>query len=309
MTVGHRGLEQSVMTRIAIRSRELGLEANVLLSRFVTERFLYRLSRSPHASRFVLKGATLMPLWLGDTARPTRDADLAGFGDMSLEALATIFREVFELEVEPDGVVYDASSMRIAAIREGDQYDGQRMNVTARIGPSRVPLQIDVGVGDAISPAPTEVELPLVLEDFPPPRLKAYRPETSIAEKFHAIVTLAGANTRMKDFYDIDRLSAELSFDAAILRRAIAETFKRRGTELPQKTPAGLSDDFAASPDKQKQWKAFAGRVRTTDSDGFGDVVARVREFLMPVLDRTAGRWSAGGPWGDNAVSRKKRPG
>jgi len=118
MTAGHRGLEQSVMTRIANRSRQLGLEPNVLLSRFVTERFLFRLARSPHASRFVLKGATLMPLWLGETARPTRDADLAGFGDMSPTVLAAIVHEVLELSVEPDGVVYDRSSVRISAIRE-----------------------------------------------------------------------------------------------------------------------------------------------------------------------------------------------
>ncbi|HUP62525.1 MAG TPA: nucleotidyl transferase AbiEii/AbiGii toxin family protein [Thermoanaerobaculia bacterium] len=292
------------MTRLAARARALGIDSNALLARFVIERFLYRLSRSRHVTSFVLKGATLMPLWLGDSARPTRDADLAGYGDMSATTLHAMFREMFEQAVEPDGVSFEVSSIGIAPIRANDQYGGQRMTATARIGRSRVALQIDVGIGDAVSPQPAYVELPVIL-DFPSPRLRAYRPETSIAEKFHAMATLGTATSRMKDFYDIDRLCGALPFEASILRHSIEETFRRRGTKLPEDVPASLTDSFAASPDKQKQWRAFARRVAPDEGEAFADIVERIRRFIMPVMMGVDGTWTPGGPWTSAHRSRK----
>jgi hypothetical protein len=294
MRAGHEGLTASVMTRLNQRARSLSLDPMAMLSRFVTERFLFRLGASPHASHFVLKGATLMPLWLGDAARPTRDADLAGFGTLTPATLAAMVADVFAIDVEPDGVVFDRSSVRIGKIREGDEYGGYRINAVARIGRSRIPLQVDVGIGDAVSPSPEVVELPAVL-DFTPPKLRAYRPETSIAEKFHAIATLGDANSRMKDYYDIDRLAAHLDFEGPTLRRAIEQTFSRRDVEIPSDVPHGLTDEYASSAAKQMQWRAFARRLNVEWP--FEEVVRRVRVFLMPVVLESVNRWTAGGPW------------
>ena len=290
----HRGLQQSVMNRIARQAHALGIESNVLLTRFVTERFLVRLSRSRYADQFVLKGAALMPLWLGDSARPTRDADFAGYGTITPDSLKVIFRDVFGVTVEMDGLDFDAASITIAEIREGDEYGGYRMNALAHIGPSRVSLQVDVGLGDAVSPPPEMVMLPPVL-DFAAPRLRAYHPETSIAEKFHVIATLGTANSRMKDYYDIDRLAAHLTFDGPTLRKAIEQTFQHRGEPLPSEVPDGLTDAFAASSAKQQQWRAFAKRMNASES--LGDVVIRLRAFLMPVITSRVERWESGGPW------------
>jgi predicted nucleotidyltransferase component of viral defense system len=256
------------MTRLVMSARKARLEPNVVLARFAIERLLYRLSVSPYATRFVLKGATLLSVWLGETARPTRDADLAGFGDPSDESLRAIFQDLCAIEVTPDGMTFDPATIRIAGIREEDEYGGRRIRLVGNIGVSRIPVQIDVGLGDAVFPPPEDIELPPIL-DFPPPRLRAYRPETSIAEKFHVIVTLGTANSRMKDFYDIDRLAANLSFEANILREAILRTFQRRRTELPSAIPGGLTDEFATLTLKQSEWRAFGRRVSTSDTPSF----------------------------------------
>lgn len=283
MTAGHRGLEQSVMNRLATRARDRGIDANVLLTRFVTERLLYRLSISSHANQFVLKGAMLMPVWLGDDARPTRDADLAGFGDVSDATLRSVFESVCRIATDPDGVIFKPETVRVTAIRQADEYGGRRVNLRAVIGRSRISVQIDIGIGDALSPPPVEVQLTSLL-DFPAPRMRAYRPETSIAEKFHAIVVLGMANTRMKDFYDIDLLAANLSFDRATLRTAIEQTFLRRATPLPVDVPDGLSAEFASDPRRQLQWESFVARIPGRHPGGFEDVVQRVRGFLLPLL-------------------------
>lgn len=195
----HKGLAQSVMTRLASYAKEADVDATLVFGRFVLERFLYRLSVTRHADRFILKGATLMPVWLGETARPTRDADLAGFGDLSNETLHAMIVEVCNADVPADGVTFDPATIRVEPIRENDEYGGTRVKLIGRVGDSRMSVQLDVGIGDAVFPSPEIIELPAIL-DFPGGQLRAYRPETSIAEKFHAIVTLGMANSRMKDF-------------------------------------------------------------------------------------------------------------
>jgi hypothetical protein len=102
MSVERSGLAHSVQVRLARHAKEIGVDPNFVLTRYAVERFLYRLSHSAHAERFVLKGALLLLVWLGETLRPTRDADLLGFGELSDDALVRIFREVCTVEVEQD---------------------------------------------------------------------------------------------------------------------------------------------------------------------------------------------------------------
>jgi Nucleotidyl transferase AbiEii toxin, Type IV TA system len=121
-----KGLPVSIQTRLVRHAKEIGVDPNLVLTRYATERILYRLSRSAHAERFVLKGALLMLVWLGETIRPTRDADLLGFGDLSEQSLASIFRALCAADVESDGLQYLSSSIRVAPIRAEDWYGGLR---------------------------------------------------------------------------------------------------------------------------------------------------------------------------------------
>lgn len=297
------GLAQSIQVRLVRHAKTIGVDPNLVLTRFAVERFLYRLSRSPHAERFVLKGALLLVVWLGETIRPTRDADLLGFGDLSDEALARIFRDVCGVEVEPDAMTYRQDSIQVAAIRPEDVYGGTRITLQARLGPARLRVQVDVGLGDAVIPEPVWIDYPSLLE-LPRARLRAYRPETTIAEKVHAMVTLGSKNSRMRDFFDVDALAEHTSFDGPGLASALRATFERRGTPIPSRVPLALTPDFAASSEKQTQWSGFLkkNRLSSTPKD-LGQVVERLARFLGPVIDAARLEsnvdlaWPPGGPW------------
>jgi hypothetical protein len=300
------GLAQSVQTRLVRHAKAIGVDPNLVLSRYATERLLYRLSRSPHVECFVLKGALLLLVWLGETTRPTRDADLLGVGDLSAGTLATMFAEMCALDVEPDGLAFDITSISVAAIRPEDAYGGQRVTLLARLGPARLRVQVDVGIGDAVTPEPEWLDYPSLL-DLPRPRLRAYPPETAIAEKVHAMAVLGSKNSRMRDFFDVHALATERAFDGDVLVRALSATFARRRTEIPVGTPIALTPDFADVEGKRAQWAAFLRRSRLTSVPDLAAVIQVVAAFVGPVL-RAAARgeglvrhWPAGGPW--SAVS------
>lgn len=288
MSTARAGLAQSVQVRLVRHAKDLGVDPNLVLTRYAVERFLYRLSRSAHSEKFVLKGALLLLAWLGEAVRPTRDADLLGFGELSDEALARIFREVCGVEVEPDAVAFDAASVAVSAIREEDAYGGRRVVAQARLGAARLKVQVDVGIGDAVTPAPQWIEYPGLL-DLPRPRLLAYPRETVLAEKLHAMVLFGLRNSRMKDYFDVYALLREGRLEAAGLGSAIAATFERRRTALPDRTPAGLSEAFAGDAAKRVQWKAFLEKNRL-QAPSLEEVVAEIRAGMEAPLARARSR-------------------
>lgn len=298
-----QGLAHSVHVRLVARARELGIESQLLLERYALHRLLYRLSVSEHAERFLLKGAQLMLLWAGETVRSTRDADLLGFGDLSNDNLQRIFADMCALLVPDDGMEYLVDTIRISPIREETTYGGRRVTIQARLGNARLHLQVDVGLGDAVTPEPEWVELPQLF-DLPAIRLRAYRPETSIAEKLETMSSLGLVNSRMKDYFDIYVLSMREAFDRAMLGHAISEAFRRRGTELPSGLPVGLSAAYALEPGKTAQWRGFLARVGAKGvPDDLDTVVKAVASFAWPVLVTAregragASHWPPGGPW------------
>jgi len=282
------GLARSVQVRLARHAREIGVDPNLVLTRYAVERFLYRLSRSPHADRFVLKGALLILVWLGEKMRPTSDADLLGFGELTEESLGRILKEVAEQPVEPDAVEFDADSVRVEPIRAEDDYGGWRTTIQARVGAARLTVQVDVGIGDAVTPAPQWLDYPGLL-NLPRPRLRAYSRESVIAEKLHAIVLFGTRNSRMKDYFDLYALAREGKANAAVLAEAIAATFARRATEVPKQLPVGLADSFAKEPETQAQWKAFLARNRMV-AMSLGEVVAAIRDLVLDPLRLAAAR-------------------
>ena len=180
---------------------------------------------------------------------------------------------------------------------------GVRLHGIAMLGTARIPLQIDIGFGDAVTPRPQRVQYPSLL-GLPPATIRAYPKETVVAEKFEAMVSLGIANSRMKDFYDIWVLSSEFDFDGAVLGRAIWATFERRGTPIPIQPPLALTTEFTSSPSKAAQWRAFVNRGRlVADPPIFGVVVERLAGFLWPVVEAHRStepftkHWPAGGRW------------
>jgi predicted nucleotidyltransferase component of viral defense system len=292
-----RNMGASVRARLLDRSRAERSNFQILLTRYALERLLYRLSVSVHRERFVLKGAMLFVTWVVDPFRQTRDLDLLGFGANNAEALAQTFRDICAAEVPDDGVAFDIDGLRAAAIREEAEYGGVRVSTTATIDGARVPIQVDIGFGDTVTPGPVEIDYPTLL-DSPVPHLRAYPVETVVAEKFEALVSLGIANTRLKDFYDLWLISQTFELQQPVLFEAVRRTFERRGTALPDELPVGLSNEFIEV--RSKQWRAFLGReLMAAVPDALVVVITDLRLFLMPLVDQTKGSktWPPRGPW------------
>lgn len=279
----------SVLSRLKNLAKAKGLIYNEVLVRYVIERMLKRLELSSYASKCVLKGGSMFIVWNGGYSfRPTMDADLEFRGDGTPASIGRIFREICEMPgCEDDGVVIDAKTVSASLIRENDEYGGVRVTMIAKIGVVRVPVQFDVGIGDAITPRPQSCDYPVML-DHSVPHLKVYPRETVIAEKFQTIVNRGFANSRMKDYYDLWRLSLDTKVDCEVAKTAVVRTFGRRKTALPTTLPDGLSDDFALDVAKITQWRAFVRKNRL-DLGGmsFADIVSAIRPFLMGLIARS----------------------
>jgi predicted nucleotidyltransferase component of viral defense system len=302
VTKAPKNIGASVRARLLRLAEEHGEDFQLVLVRYANERLLYRLAKSEHASSFVLKGAALFTLWTGRPHRATRDLDLLGFGESTEDRVRRVFTEVIAVGVPDDGVVFDVESLDVGPIREDQEYGGIRVLLRARITTAQVRLQIDVGFGDAITPAAETVEFPALL-DFEPPSLRAYPRETVVAEKLEAMVKLGMANSRMKDFYDVWLLSRTFEFDGDMLARAIRATFDRRRTPLPAGLPVALTPEFAADATKRTQWRAFLRKSSAGDAGELAEVVAAIALFAERPFEIAAsaepweGRWPAGGPW------------
>ncbi len=267
------------------------------------ERFLHRLGASSVRDRFVLKGAMLLRLWSDRPYRATRDLDLLRRGDGSFDEIREDIRMISSAPVEPDGVVFDPGAARIEAIRPEDEYAGVRVTLLARCGTARLTLQIDIGVGDAVWPAPQRCVYPVLL-DFPAPDVLAYPREAVVAEKFEAMVVLGDRNSRIKDFFDLHYFAGHFEFDRATLAEAVRRTFARRGTPIPADDPIALTSAYWENPSRPAQVRAFARRAGLAIAAAPGDEFARLLgAFLVPILrdlrdgEKREGTWDPGGPW------------
>jgi hypothetical protein len=273
-----------------------------VLEYYAMERLLYRLSRSQYAGWFVLKGALMFRAWNTPVSRPTRDIDLLGRMDNRVGAVVPVFQAVCGQPVEPDGLVFHVDTVVGQAIKEDADYAGVRVTFLATLQNSRMAMQIDVGFGDVVTPAPSATDYPTIL-DLPAPRLNGYTRETVIAEKFEAMVKLGLVNSRMKDFYDIWILSRQFDFDGLMLATAVTQTFANRKTSLVP-SPLALTPAFAADAGKRTQWRGFLRKSRLDDVPAeIQEVVDTLAAFLLPVAEAVLGRqafnhsWQAPGPW------------
>ena len=288
-------LPASILARLLVLAKTRGDDYSLLLNRFALERLLCRIGHSPHANRFLLKGALLFALWYDDPHRPTRDADLLGFGPDDAANLIATFREIAAMDLA-DGIVFDSESVRADAIREDNTYGGTRLQLVARIGSARCALQIDVGFGDAVTPEAQTVTLPTLLQDFQAPVLRVYPVYTVIAEKYHAMVMLGQANSRMKDFYDLAVIGRRTVLDGATLASAIAATFARRNTTLPTQRPLALTKQFGEDAAKLRQWQAFLNKNRIT-ADSLAETVSMLELLLWLPTEMAAAQGGTSVTW------------
>ncbi|RAI37067.1 hypothetical protein CH338_16645 [Rhodoplanes elegans] len=286
-----QNLGASVRARLQAWATANGQGFDRVLTRYVLEGLLDRLSRTVHCNRFVLKGAMLVTAWTDKPYRPTRDLDLLGFGDPGSDALVHVFGEICSVAVD-DAVDFDVPGISAETIRDARAYGGIRIRTTATVDRAKTRVIVDVGFGDVVAPAILEMDLPVLLNRRVP-RVRTYPPEAVIAEKFQAMVLLGRANSRMKDFYDIWYLARRPGYDASRLTQAIAATFSRRLTALPIGVPDALSAAFANDPLKREQWADFVRGVMD-EPGSLPDVVAFLREFLMPHVNAARERRGGG---------------
>ena len=295
-----KNVSASVHQRLLNIARDTERPFNEVLQYFAMERFLHRLSRSPNADSFVLKGALLFRVWDIPDSRATRDIDFLAYVDNSPENLAAIFRKVCTIDDPDDGLAFDPDTVEAQRIKEDADYEGVRTRFRGQLGKAQIVMQVDVGFGDLIHPSAVQADYPALL-DLPAPSLRMYPPETVIAEKAEAMVYLGSLNSRMKDFYDIWRVSQQFDFQGNVLREAVQGTFQNRNTEIIEFDD--LVADLIDNESLDKQWAAFLRKSALAGPEKFSQVLVEIGKFLSPVFSSVKSNelfdreWVAPGPW------------
>lgn len=306
-----RNVPASVRQRLRNLAIRQDVRFNAMLERFTAERFLYRLSASGEVDRFVLKGAALFRVWDGKETRPTRDLDFLAESFADRAAMRSTLEAICRIPCPEDGVVFDPATIRIREIRIATPDGGLRVRLQGKLGGIRLPLNVDIGFGDAITPEAEVQDYPTLL-DLPAPRLRTYPRETMIAEKFMAMVRLGARNTREKDLWDIASLARRFVFDGETLRTAIGQTFRRREHAFPRETPLALLPQYYEDAARAQRWRELH-RQAAADSDNparLVDAGDELRRFLGPVCDSLikgtsfTETWPAGGPWRSGVQAR-----
>jgi hypothetical protein len=300
-----RDVAASVRARLLHQAKARGEEFERTLARFAGERLLFRLGACPARDRCILKGASLLAVWMPDPYRATRDVDVLASGPTDDDAIRSLIAEICAVACPEDGLRFDLSELVVEAIRAEEEYSGKRARFRAFLGQARIAVQLDLGVGDAIAIAPEEITYPTMLSSLPAPRLRAYPREQTVAEKFEAMVKLDTQNSRMKDFHDVWALAGAFEFDGAALQRAVAVCFERRRTPWTEEAPRALTTAFYHLPELANRWRNYlaAGAVLIPPPARFGDIGERITSFLGPVRDSIVATeplvqtWPPSGPW------------
>ena len=300
MTRNHpKNIAASVRQRLLNKSRQDKRPFQELVQYYAMERFLYRLSCSSHVQQFILKGALMLRVWHSPESRPTMDIDMLGKASNEQHSINAQIEDIIATSVEPDGLTFDCATLTSEHITQDAEYKGIRVHFMGKLDTVRLNMQIDVGFGDIVYPAPEMSEIPTIL-DFSAPRLLCYSRESAIAEKFEAMVKHRELNSRMKDFYDIWLLSRQFDFEGEKLARAIEQTFKQRENTIPNEIIA-FTDKFCQI--QQVQWAAFRKKLKQEQiPESLGEIVKAIEKFLIPIVKQNTSEirslaWNAGGSW------------
>lgn len=295
----------SVRARLLAVAKARGEEFELTLTRFAAERLLYRLGASAAREHCLLKGASLLAVWLPDPYRATRDVDVLAPGGTDDKGIRRLVGEICAVPCPEDALRFDLSALVVEAIRAEDEHAGKRARFRAFLGNARIAVQLDIGVGDAVAIEPEEITYPTMLPALPAPNVRAYPRELTVAEKFETMIKLDTRNSRMKDFHDVWALAAAFEFDGAALQKAVTACFERRGTLWTGEAPRVLTPAFYQMPELETRWRNYlaAGAVLIPPPAQFETIGEGIIRFLGPVRagivagESFAGSWAPGGPW------------
>ena len=274
-----KNMAASVLTRLKNQSKEEGIPFQMVLQLFAQEEFLRKLSLSQYADNLILKGGMFIYTLTEFDSRPTRDIDfLIKNLHGSLENIEQTMRDICNTSTGNDFITLEV--LGTEAISVDKKYPGVKTTFMGRIGKVRIPFSIDVGIDDVIVPDPIKRTIVTRLPDFVSPEVFTYSLESTIAEKFDAILQRMAGTSRMKDFYDIYYLSEIFDFEGEILIEAVKSTLDHRNRELQDGVFAEI-EDFKNNNALNTQWKAF----EPAKESGllFDDVLDRLAVFLEPI--------------------------
>lgn len=296
-------IKASIKARLANKAREIDRPFAEVLQYYGMERFLYRFGRSKYADKFVLKGALLFTAWQVPQRRTTLDIDFLGRYDNQVVSIESVMKDVCDVVVEPDGLVFDAKTVQGRKIKEDADYEGVRVKFIGLLQRSRIAMQIDVGFGDVIYPGTRVIDYPVIL-DLPKPHLNGYPVESVVSEKFEAMVKLGVVNSRMKDFYDVWLIIHQFNFDGLNLTGALKKTFDHRQTDIPNGKPLFVQEIYNEESDRQALWKMFLmkGDIKHAP-EKLSTIAKEIEGFLIEPLSALNKRikfskeWKPSGPW------------
>jgi len=280
-----QGSPTSIRAVLLNLSKKENLLFQQVVTRYLHERLLYRVSLSAYKSSFVLKGGNLVYAIEGLHTRPTMDIDLLARNiDNDKENVKNIFRQICEINYDNDCVHFEPESIIVSDIAKEKKYSGVRLLIDTHFDTVRQPIQIDIGFGDVITPAAISLAYPVLLNELDNPDILAYSIETVIAEKFEAMIQLGELNSRMKDFYDVYILLTNNKIDETVLSEAIFSTFEQRNT-LIKSTPEIFTKEFYLYKPRQTVWKFFLKKIKHPNDLSFETVMNLIVSRLHPIYE------------------------
>ena len=273
---------KSIRNRLLNISKEASYDYNLMLTRYVQERMLYRLSQSKYKDQFLLKGGALLYAYNQFKSRPTIDIDfLAKSLSNDKEHIKTVFNKILSIQSDDDALTFDLQNIMVDDIMEGKNYLGVRLNTIGVLDNMPLHLSIDIGFGDVTIPAPQELAYPVLLDEMSSFKVKAYSLETVVAEKFHTMIDLSIYNSRMKDFFDLYTILSTKNMDSANLTEAIKATFENRQTEYIEDHML-FEEEFFLDTTKTNQWNSFLQKIKYKDQLTFQDAGKLIQEKMKP---------------------------
>jgi len=268
---------KSVLQKLKNRAQSSGLSFQMTLQLFCQEEFLRRLSNSKFQDKLILKGGLFLYIITNFESRPTMDIDfLMKNWSNENEKILEMIQDIINTDTENEFIKFETKS--IISISEQKEYHGARIKMVGVIGNTRTPFDVDIGVGDIVIPKPNKRKLEVLLANFNSPEVLTYSLESTIAEKWDAMIDRMEFNSRMKDFYDIYYLATNYDFEGRKLQEAIFETLDNRGRSYEKDT---LERVKLLKEDEQLiiRWKAFTKNTIKVDLD-FNEVIDIVTEFI-----------------------------
>ena len=259
-------------------SKEVGIEAHVLIRKYMMERFLERVSSSKYNGSFILKGGMLVAAFVGVEVRATMDIDTTIKGiPVTMVDMERTITEISNIDLE-DNVKFRIK--KVSEIMDEAEYSGIRFSMDAVLDGAVIPLKIDISTGDVITPREIAYSYKLMFEDRTIP-IMTYPIETVLAEKLETVISRSITNTRMRDFYDIHILLKSQNINADILALALERTAKKRGNFSLLENAESVLKIVKSDEDMKRLWDIYQKKFKYAGEYTWDEVIHSVRELSI----------------------------